>query len=45
MSRHLNLLKTIFQEPVSTNIHWREVEALLHHLGANPWRPFSCGTQ
>jgi hypothetical protein len=34
MSRHLNLLRAIFQEPVSANIHWREVESLLHHLGA-----------
>jgi HicA toxin of bacterial toxin-antitoxin, len=34
MSRHLNLLRTIFQEPVSANIHWREIESLLHHLGA-----------
>lgn len=34
MSRHLNLLRTIFQDPVSANIHWREIESLLHHLGA-----------
>ncbi len=34
MSRHLNLLKLIFQEPVSANIHLREIESLLHHLGA-----------
>lgn len=34
MSHHLNLLRTIFQDPVSGNIHWREVESLLHHLGA-----------
>jgi hypothetical protein len=34
MSRHLNLLKAIFQEPISANIHWREIESLLHHLGA-----------
>ncbi|MEQ1636830.1 MAG: type II toxin-antitoxin system HicA family toxin [Methylococcales bacterium] len=34
MSRHLNLLRSIFQDPVSANIHWREVESLLHHLGA-----------
>lgn len=24
----------IFHEPVSGNIHWRDVESLLHHLGA-----------
>jgi hypothetical protein len=34
MSRHLNLLNLIFQEPVSANIHLREIESLLHHLGA-----------
>ena len=34
MSRHLHLLRAIFQDPVSANIHWREVESLLHHLGA-----------
>jgi hypothetical protein len=35
MSHHLNVLRAIFQEPVSGNIHWREVESLLHHLGAS----------
>ena len=34
MSHHLNMLRAIFQDPVSGNIHWREVESLLHHLGA-----------
>jgi hypothetical protein len=34
MSHHLTLLRAIFQDPVSGNIHWREVESLLHHLGA-----------
>ena len=34
MSRHSSLLKAIYQEPVSVNIHWREIESLLHHLGA-----------
>ena len=28
------LLKDIFSDPVSANIHWREVESLLNHLGA-----------
>lgn len=28
------LLKSILQGPISGNIHWREVESLLHHLGA-----------
>jgi hypothetical protein len=34
MSHHKSLLKAIFQEPISANIHWREIESLLHHLGA-----------
>lgn len=34
MSHHLNLLRAIFQDPIGANIHWREVESLLHHLGA-----------
>ncbi len=32
--KHANLIRTIFHDPVSGNIHWREVESLLHHLGA-----------
>ena len=28
------LLRAIFHDPISGNIHWREVESLLHHLGA-----------
>lgn len=32
--KHQHLLRTIFQDPVSGNIHWREVESLLSHLGA-----------
>jgi hypothetical protein len=32
--KHSNLLRTIFQDPVSGNIHWREIESLLVHLGA-----------
>ncbi len=34
MSQHLKQLRAIFQDPVSGNIHWRDVESLLHHLGA-----------
>jgi hypothetical protein len=34
MSHHLSVLKAIFQEPISANIHWREIESLLNHLGA-----------
>ncbi|MBS1191766.1 MAG: hypothetical protein H6R10_3558 [Rhodocyclaceae bacterium] len=32
--KHEALLRTIFQDPVSGNVHWREIESLLHHLGA-----------
>ena len=33
--KHLHLLQTIFHDPISANIHWREVESLLAHLGAD----------
>jgi len=32
--KHANLIRAIFHDPVSGNIHWRDVESLLHHLGA-----------
>jgi hypothetical protein len=32
--KHEHLLSAIFKEPINTNVQWREVEALLHHLGA-----------
>lgn len=32
--KHEQLLRTIFHDPISGNIHWREVESLLNHLGA-----------
>ena len=32
--KHEHLLRTIFQDPINANIHWREIESLLHHLGA-----------
>jgi len=32
--KHEQLLKLIFHDPISGNIHWREVESLLGHLGA-----------
>jgi hypothetical protein len=35
VSHHAALLRTIFQDPISANIHWREIESLLHHLGAD----------
>jgi hypothetical protein len=33
--KHRRVLSSILQEPVSGNIHWREVESLLNHLGAS----------
>ncbi|OFZ94491.1 MAG: hypothetical protein A2Z64_10205 [Betaproteobacteria bacterium RIFCSPLOWO2_02_67_12] len=32
--KHQNLLETIFRDPINTNIHWREVESLMVHVGA-----------
>ena len=32
--KHDRLIRDIFQDPVSGNIHWRDVESLLHHLGS-----------
>lgn len=34
-NKHAHLLRTIFHDPISGNIHWREVESLLNHLGAS----------
>ena len=35
MSRHhAHLIRAIFQDPPSHNIHWREIESLLKHVGA-----------
>ncbi len=33
--KHETLIRTIFHDPLSGNIHWREVESLLNHLGAD----------
>lgn len=33
--KQANLLRTIFNDTHAANIHWREVESLLHHLGAD----------
>ena len=33
--KHAHLMRSIFQDPPSANIHWREIESLLHHLGAD----------
>jgi hypothetical protein len=32
--KHDQFIRAIFQDPISANIHWREVESFLHHLGA-----------
>lgn len=33
--KHRTLISTIFHDPISSNIQWREVESLLNHLGAS----------
>ena len=33
--KHLHLLQAIYHDPLSANIHWREIESLLVHLGAS----------
>ena len=33
--KHEQLLRAIFQDPISCNIHWREIESLLNHVGAD----------
>jgi HicA toxin of bacterial toxin-antitoxin, len=33
--KHEHLLRAVFHDPISGNIHWREVESLLKHLGAD----------
>ena len=30
--KHKRVLNAIFHEPTSSNIHWRDIESLLHHL-------------
>ncbi|MBP6514467.1 MAG: hypothetical protein KA224_04760 [Steroidobacteraceae bacterium] len=32
--KHERLVRALFQDPISGNIHWREVESLLVHEGA-----------
>lgn len=32
--KHEQLVRAIFGEPPSNNIHWRDVESLLNHVGA-----------
>ena len=33
--KHDHLMRRIFQDPLPANIHWREIESLLKHLGAD----------
>jgi hypothetical protein len=36
MSRHhANLIRSIYHDPPSGNLHWREIESLLRHVGAS----------
>ena len=36
MSRHhANLIRSIFHDPPSNNLHWRDIESLLKHVGAS----------
>ncbi len=32
--KHEILLRALFEGPVGANVHWREVESMLAHLGA-----------
>ena len=32
--KHQKVLSAIFSDHVSSNLHWREIESLLQHLGA-----------
>ena len=32
--KHAHLVQILFHDPISGNIHWRDVESLLTHLGA-----------
>lgn len=33
-NKHAHLLRSIFHDPLPANLHWREIESLLNHLGA-----------
>jgi hypothetical protein len=33
-NHHAKLIRLIFHDPPSHNIHWRDVESLLRHVGA-----------
>ena len=32
--RHNRVLSAVLEGPISGNIHWREIESLIRHLGA-----------
>ncbi len=32
--KHLQLVRLIFLDPPASNLQWREIESLLHHVGA-----------
>jgi len=32
--KHIRILDSVFKESATGNIHWRDVESLLHHLNA-----------
>jgi len=32
--RHANVIRSIFHDPPSGNVHWRDVESVLRHVGA-----------
>lgn len=33
--KQAKIIQEIFHDPPSGNLHWRDVESLLHHLGAD----------
>jgi hypothetical protein len=33
--RHANLIRSIFHDSPSGNIHWRDIESLLRHVGVS----------
>lgn len=35
MSHQLKVLQSLFHDPISGNMHWRDIESLLRHLGAD----------
>jgi hypothetical protein len=32
---HAKLIRSIFHDPPSGNVHWRDIESLLRHVGAS----------